>query len=252
MSSMYSARGDNDDITGCNSDDDGIISHYNPFLLSADEVISSQDMTAFLSPEVNKVKRVPSITEGDEESVEIIQESGNSLRDFAHPRYLCGMHPFNVYPHEQHCGNCYCLLCDKKVVECKNWIAHCKITNLSTEYKAMRASKQEQKEACQKDMQCHDQAKHPTGEPGLTGSTERLIGSQLLPTAAVFVPKEEEALKQDNKEFKDFGTFILSLSMQDLQKYCKEKKISMRGCRNNKRDKYIVESFRKYLESLHV
>ncbi|XP_039785062.1 uncharacterized protein LOC120651585 isoform X2 [Panicum virgatum] len=41
-----------------------------------------------------------------------------ALRDFPHPRHLCGNFPFDKTPHESLCGKCYCSLCDVPASNC--------------------------------------------------------------------------------------------------------------------------------------
>ncbi len=121
-------------VTEANSNNDSLDSADYPFLLHVDEVIFPKIWAPFSAVVATKALKLwPFKKEEDEDSVQFIWESGNSLVDIPHPRYLCGMHLFNIDSFEQYCVYCLCVLFDKRVEECENWTAHYGITNHSTE-----------------------------------------------------------------------------------------------------------------------
>ncbi|KAG0453035.1 hypothetical protein HPP92_025405 [Vanilla planifolia] len=48
----------------------------------------------------------------DEELVLLAEKGPVALKDFPHPRYLCGNFPFGRTPDERHCDNCFCAVCE--------------------------------------------------------------------------------------------------------------------------------------------
>ncbi|XP_072957906.1 uncharacterized protein [Typha angustifolia] len=66
------------------------------------------------------------------EDIAITAEKGKvALRDFPHPRHLCGNRPFATTSHEIYCAKCYCLVCEKPAPQCQEWKGsdgHCHIT----------------------------------------------------------------------------------------------------------------------------
>ncbi|XP_051141690.1 uncharacterized protein LOC127258758 isoform X3 [Andrographis paniculata] len=60
--------------------------------------------------------------EGDDsDDVEIVGEKGEvACRDFPHARHLCAKFPFASTPHEVHCIQCHCYVCDS-LAPCSHW-----------------------------------------------------------------------------------------------------------------------------------
>ncbi|CAN6486296.1 unnamed protein product [Victoria cruziana] len=57
----------------------------------------------------------------DAEDVAVVAEKGPvAARDFPHSRHLCVKFPFAATPHETHCQQCYCYVCEQ-VAPCKQW-----------------------------------------------------------------------------------------------------------------------------------
>ncbi|XP_062201337.1 RPM1 interacting protein 13-like isoform X3 [Phragmites australis] len=47
------------------------------------------------------------------DDVAVVAERGKvACRDYPHPRSACAKHPFNITPHERHCGKCFYFVCD--------------------------------------------------------------------------------------------------------------------------------------------
>ncbi|PKA53120.1 hypothetical protein AXF42_Ash019028 [Apostasia shenzhenica] len=52
---------------------------------------------------------------GGDDDVAIVAKKGEvevALRDFSHPRHLCGNYPFGGTPHEKYCKKCFCYKCE--------------------------------------------------------------------------------------------------------------------------------------------
>jgi hypothetical protein len=84
-------------------------------------------MCLFFSPEVTALEVATSVDEGDEGSVELLAESGNSIEVYPHHRFLCIKYPFSTDP-KIHCVNCFCVVCEERASDCNNWNAHCSIS----------------------------------------------------------------------------------------------------------------------------
>jgi hypothetical protein len=91
-------------------------------------------MCTFFSPEVKAHEVVPSVNKGDEGSVEFVEESGNSMEVYPHHRFLCIKYTFGTGPNA-HCLNCFCVVCEERASDCKDWNVHCRISK--EEYKEM-------------------------------------------------------------------------------------------------------------------
>ncbi|XP_031502009.1 RPM1 interacting protein 13 [Nymphaea colorata] len=71
----------------------------------------------------------------DAEDVAVIAEKGPvAARDFPHSRHLCVKFPFATTPHETHCQQCYCYVCEQ-IAPCSEWKkaessrSHCNATD---------------------------------------------------------------------------------------------------------------------------
>ncbi|KAJ8558202.1 hypothetical protein K7X08_004968 [Anisodus acutangulus] len=68
-----------------------------------------------------------------------------ACRDYPHPRHLCAKFPFGSTPHERHCDQCHCYVCDT-LAPCVYWgtgissVAHCHATDKDKFWKAQRQS----------------------------------------------------------------------------------------------------------------
>ncbi|VAH05581.1 unnamed protein product [Triticum turgidum subsp. durum] len=68
-----------------------------------------------------------------------------ACRDFPHARYLCVKFPFATTPHEKHCEQCYCFVCDV-AAPCATWrghamYGHCHASDQDKIWKTMRGAK---------------------------------------------------------------------------------------------------------------
>lgn len=274
MSSVYSTNGSDDDSFADYSNDNSI-SSPNPLLpLWESQVQSSQDIMDFFSPEVKAHQLVPSINGEDEGSVVFLGESGYSLVDYPHPRYLCGAHPFNVDP-QAHCDNCFCALCDDRVAKCNNWVAHCKVTNKSMEYKVMHSARQDEQhlslmqsiasvtfcddaEKVKKlDAQVVSKLKTTDEEhPKLSEQHVDLkVQVKKLKEENKCLRKEVDVLSKDIEESKmafshnmQFLHNLVQLKESELKSLCVTKHISLKGKRSDKKNNYMVKLLVEYLK----
>ncbi|MED6147251.1 hypothetical protein PIB30_042350 [Stylosanthes scabra] len=83
-------------------------------------------------------------TAASEDELLLVGEKGQvACRDFPHPRHLCAKFPFSSTPHEQHCEQCYCYVCDS-LSPCRMWgnglstADHCHATAKSGMWKTLR------------------------------------------------------------------------------------------------------------------
>lgn len=85
---------------------------------------------------------------GDDDSDDllVVSEKGQvACRDYPHPRHLCAKFPFGSTPHERHCDQCHCYVCDT-LAPCVYWrtgissVAHCHATDKEKFWKAQRQS----------------------------------------------------------------------------------------------------------------
>lgn len=122
------------DFDSCN----GIISGLDKYLLTESQVQTSQDVRIFYCTDGSTLNGPPFIKEGDEESVEFLGESGNAITDYPHHRFDCVKYPFSADPNV-HCLNCFCVLCEEKASDCKEWDTHCSVSR--EEYRDMLRSR---------------------------------------------------------------------------------------------------------------
>ncbi|GAV84177.1 hypothetical protein CFOL_v3_27621, partial [Cephalotus follicularis] len=77
----------------------------------------------------------------DTDDLLIIGHKGQiACRDYPHPRHLCAKYPFTSSPHEKHCEQCHCYVCDS-LAPCCHWgTDHCHATDKEETWKAKRKS----------------------------------------------------------------------------------------------------------------
>ncbi|GAV84180.1 hypothetical protein CFOL_v3_27624 [Cephalotus follicularis] len=77
----------------------------------------------------------------DSDDLLILGHKGQiACRDYPHPRHLCAKYPFTSTPHEKHCDQCHCYVCDS-LAPCCHWgTDHCHATDKEETWKAMRKS----------------------------------------------------------------------------------------------------------------
>ncbi|CAJ1898589.1 unnamed protein product [Sphenostylis stenocarpa] len=90
--------------------------------------------------------RVTTLNDSPTESDEllVVGEKGQiACRDYPHPRHLCVKFPFSSTPHEKHCDQCHCYVCDS-VAPCLKWgtglsgTDHCHATDKSETWRTLR------------------------------------------------------------------------------------------------------------------
>lgn len=59
-------------------------------------------------------------TEGSDDLVVVGEKGQVACRDYPHARHLCATFPFSSTPHERHCGQCHCYVCDS-LAPCLKW-----------------------------------------------------------------------------------------------------------------------------------
>ncbi|XP_048552928.1 uncharacterized protein LOC125533317 [Triticum urartu] len=94
----------------------------------------------------NKARPVVVPAADDDEDLAVVAERGPvACRDFPHARYLCVKFPFATTPHEKHCEQCYCFVCDV-AAPCATWrghamYGHCHASDQDKIWKTMRGAK---------------------------------------------------------------------------------------------------------------
>lgn len=80
----------------------------------------------------------------DSDDLEIVGEKGEvACRDFPHPRHLCAKFLFASTPHEVHCSQCHCYVCDS-LAPCSYWgtginsVDHCHASEKEEYWKVER------------------------------------------------------------------------------------------------------------------
>ncbi|KAK9120779.1 hypothetical protein Syun_018396 [Stephania yunnanensis] len=108
---------DNDD------DDDCVVLDFDPF--------ESVDLSKKLS--INDC----------EQDLAVVAEKRQVIacRDYPHSRHLCAKYPFNKTPHQTHCDQCYCYVCDL-AAPCEFWSGvlgeHCNASAVDPKWKTVR------------------------------------------------------------------------------------------------------------------
>eukprot|EP00590_Aulacoseira_subarctica_P007042 CAMPEP_0172424056 /NCGR_PEP_ID=MMETSP1064-20121228/20860_1 /TAXON_ID=202472 /ORGANISM="Aulacoseira subarctica , Strain CCAP 1002/5" /LENGTH=346 /DNA_ID=CAMNT_0013165795 /DNA_START=112 /DNA_END=1152 /DNA_ORIENTATION=+ len=106
----------------------------------------------------------------DEASVEFLGESGNSLLDYPHHRFLCIEFPIGKDP-DKHCCNCFCVLCDARAADgCTNWNVHCSTSK--QDYEVLVRSRAPQQQPYQQHPQ-HQLYQRPAQPQRATSQTSQ-------------------------------------------------------------------------------
>ena len=80
----------------------------------------------------------------DDDDLEFIGRTGhNALEDFPHSREHCVAFAFAAATAQQHCPNCFCMVCDVPARACAEWLQHCSATHASAHWQALRKQKQQ-------------------------------------------------------------------------------------------------------------
>ncbi|XP_041005401.1 uncharacterized protein LOC121250353 isoform X3 [Juglans microcarpa x Juglans regia] len=83
---------------------------------------------------------------GGSDELNIVGEKGQiACRDYPHPRHHCAKYPFSSTPHERHCEQCHCYICES-LAPCLHWVTgisnvdHCHATDKEEIWKIKRKS----------------------------------------------------------------------------------------------------------------
>ncbi|KAM7527355.1 hypothetical protein LguiB_030765 [Lonicera macranthoides] len=131
--------GDDDDVVVV---DEKLLLNSNPKqrLKSSSVVVNSlikdvDDDCVILDGDPDKPVEVENNPVGEFDDLLVVSEKGQvACRDYPHARHLCAKFPFNASPHESHCDQCHCYVCDSRV-PCVHWgtgissIDHCHATD---------------------------------------------------------------------------------------------------------------------------
>jgi len=222
-------------------------------------VQSSQNLDIYFCTDESALNVPSLVQEGDEKSVEFLEESGNSATDRIHHRFDCVKYRFRTNP-KDHCSNCFCVVCEERASDCKEWDTHCSMSK--EQYKQvmalLRARTEEEEEtdagtATVAAIMIHeeeDKESDAAGSPKvaaiITHAEEDIKKlkeeKQTLEVALDDARKEILDLSND----KQFIRNLLELSESDLKGLCQAKNIELRGQGRTKRNNYIV----KLLENL--
>ncbi|PSS14061.1 A-agglutinin anchorage subunit like [Actinidia chinensis var. chinensis] len=102
------------------------------------------DDCVVLDGDPDKPVEIENNTGGDSDDLIVVGEKGQiACRDYPHSRHFCAKFPFNSTPHERHCHQCHCYVCDS-LAPCVNWgngtsiVDHCHATDKSEFWKLQR------------------------------------------------------------------------------------------------------------------
>ncbi|KAB1213816.1 hypothetical protein CJ030_MR5G017079 [Morella rubra] len=81
---------------------------------------------------------------GGSDELLVVGEKGQiACRDYPHPRHLCVQYPFHSTPHDKHCDQCHCYVCES-LAPCLHWVTgissidHCHATDKDDFWKTQR------------------------------------------------------------------------------------------------------------------
>lgn len=110
-------------------------------LTNADD---DDDDCVVLEEDPDKPVEVENDRGDDSDELLVVSEKGQiACRDYPHSRHLCAKFPFGSTPHERHCDQCHCYVCDT-IAPCVYWgtgissTAHCHATDKDKFWKAQR------------------------------------------------------------------------------------------------------------------
>ncbi|KAL6968130.1 hypothetical protein U1Q18_033933 [Sarracenia purpurea var. burkii] len=102
------------------------------------------DDCVVLDGDPDKSVEIENSNVSDSDDLLILGEKGQiACRDYPHARHLCAMFPFTSTPHERHCHQCHCYVCDS-LAPCIHWgnatssIGHCHATDKDELWKLER------------------------------------------------------------------------------------------------------------------
>ncbi|KAI5064206.1 hypothetical protein GOP47_0020876 [Adiantum capillus-veneris] len=83
--------------------------------------LPEQDDCVVLSSDPENTVQLPDFQANDADDLVVVGERGSvACRDFPHARHLCVKFPYANTPHEKHCEQCHCYVCDI-IAPCLHW-----------------------------------------------------------------------------------------------------------------------------------
>ncbi|XP_008796289.1 uncharacterized protein LOC103711787 [Phoenix dactylifera] len=90
--------------------------------------------------EIDPIDFARKLTINDSDDIVIVAEKGPvALKDFPHPRHLCGNFPFHSTSHESYCNKCFCYVCETSA-PCQHWRGidgHCHVSKKHEEFQEL-------------------------------------------------------------------------------------------------------------------
>nr|KYP62397.1 hypothetical protein KK1_016929 [Cajanus cajan] len=107
-----------------------------------DEEEEEDDCVVLDGDPENRVTSVEGLSTGSDELVVVGEKGQIACRDYPHPRHLCVKFPYSSAPHEKHCDQCHCYVCDS-VAPCLKGTGHlgtdhCHATDKSETWRTLR------------------------------------------------------------------------------------------------------------------
>ncbi|KHN09395.1 uncharacterized protein LOC114406971 [Glycine soja] len=119
-------------------------SKSNSSLISTPSVEDDDDCVVLDVDPESRVTTVDGDSPTESDELVVVGEKGQiACRDYPHPRHLCVIFPYSSTPHEKHCYQCYCYVCDS-VAPCPKWVTgllgmdHCHATDESETWRTRR------------------------------------------------------------------------------------------------------------------
>ncbi|CAK9133434.1 unnamed protein product [Ilex paraguariensis] len=104
------------------------------------------DDCVVLDGDPDKPMAIENDSGADSDDLLVVSEKGQvACRDYPHPRHLCVKFPFTSTPHDRHCDQCHCYVCDS-LAPCIHWgtgvsgVDHCHATDKEELWKVKRKS----------------------------------------------------------------------------------------------------------------
>lgn len=100
----------------------------------------------------NPVSVENEVSSGSDELLVVGEKGQIACRDYPHPRHLCVKHPFSSTPHDRHCDQCHCYVCES-LAPCLHWSTgifskdHCHATDKEEFWKIQRKNFRPEKNA---------------------------------------------------------------------------------------------------------
>ncbi|XP_020228654.1 uncharacterized protein LOC109809690 [Cajanus cajan] len=140
------------DILSDDSDEVEVIEEKKPTLVTKnmhddddddDEDEDDEDDCIILEGDPEKGASVVEEATDSDELLVIGEKGPIACRDYPHARHLCATFPFSSTPHERHCSQCHCYVCDS-IAPCLKWGTgslgsdHCHANDKTEQWKIQR------------------------------------------------------------------------------------------------------------------